>query len=112
MSSVMAGLFGQRSALAGAGYRFTTPFKPVTRYCRKYWWRLSNFYRTTVMNISPMGKHAYPQGHKQNPTTTPVFSIFLHRQAIAQGISGTLALRFKRRYPAIVVKFAGFEGVL
>ncbi|MEQ1635439.1 MAG: hypothetical protein ABL903_02035 [Methylococcales bacterium] len=46
----------------------------------------------------------------QTPTKTPLFNLYYHRQAIAQGVNGALALRFKRRYPACIVKFSGFEG--
>jgi hypothetical protein len=67
------------------------------------WCRVYNLIRAAIMNtISPRANTA------QNPTTTPVFSIFLHRQAIAQGIDGSLAIRFKSRFPACIVKFAGF----
>lgn len=32
------------------------------------------------------------------------FSLFSYRKLIAQDIAGSLALRFKRRYPAVIVK--------
>ncbi|MCX7086978.1 MAG: hypothetical protein NTV00_02875 [Methylococcales bacterium] len=45
----------------------------------------------------------------QTKTVSCLFSVFHHRKLIAQNITGLLALRFKRRYPAIVVKFAQME---
>jgi hypothetical protein len=62
-----------------------------------------------MLNQTLRANTAHPQGHKQNPTKTPLFSIYAHRQTIAQGVNGTLAMRFKRRYPAITVKFSHME---
>ena len=45
----------------------------------------------------------------QTKTVNCLFSVFHHRKLIAQNITGLLALRFKRRYPSIVVKFAQME---
>jgi hypothetical protein len=71
---------------------------------------LTRIHRMNTSN--PTGNRAHPQGNKQNPIPTPLFSVFSYRQPIAQGINGTLAIRLKRRFPALVVKFQSFEGVL
>jgi hypothetical protein len=47
--SVMAGLFGQRSALAAPGSGFLPHLSSATRYCRKYRWRLSSLPGVTAM---------------------------------------------------------------
>lgn len=57
----------------------------------------------SIMNTPTTGDHA------QKTKITPIFSIFWHRQILAQSVNFALAMRFKRRFPAVVVKFAGFE---
>ncbi len=66
-----------------------------------------NLFREAIMNTSTqMGKSAQ---HPQTKTVSQ-FNIFLHRQLIAQGVSDSLALKIKSRYPATIVKFTGFAG--
>lgn len=68
---------------------------------------LNPILKCAIMNTTnPMGKFA------QNPQTKTVsqFNVFLHRQLIAQGVSDSLALKIKSRYPATIVKFTGFAG--
>lgn len=77
------------------------PLRPATQLFLPIAWRLFHFYRITAMNNTPRAKSA------QNSL---LFSVFSYRQPIAQGISGALAVRLKRRYPACIVKFSGFEG--
>lgn len=70
---------------------------------------------THPIALEQFGKLAFEIRAKSkagNDQKKPTFSIFHHRKPIAQGISSTLALRFKRRYPASIVKFAAFEGSL
>lgn len=63
-----------------------------------------------LQRIKPMKNQTTRANTAQNPTKTPLFSIYAHRQAIALGIGGALAMRFKRRFPDCIVKFSGFEG--
>ena len=50
--------------------------------------------------------------HALNPPKTPIFNVLLHRQPIAHGVNSRLAMRLKRRFPALIVKFQGFEGAV
>lgn len=101
--SVMACLFGQASRLAAprCGFRphLSTPPGIVENIER----RLSTLSRNTAMTHSSGRAQS-----AQNSTTPPLFSIFWHRQCICIGITGTLAMRFKRRFPECRVKFVGF----
>lgn len=113
--SVMVGCIGQPlKRLAGAYAGSLNPIQPTAKSLRPFGGGLSQIdIGFTTMNTHLQANTA------RIPTRTPLFSAFYCRQAIALGIDGKLAMRVKRRYPAIVVKFAGFthtgtseEGVL
>lgn len=88
-----------------AGACTGTPTCPVRLHDWRHGVGVYNLLQDITMNTSnPMGNHA------QKTTTPPLFSIFLHRQCLRLGVSGKLAMRFKARYPACIVKFSGFEG--
>ncbi|MFI3136543.1 MAG: hypothetical protein QX197_07165 [Methylococcaceae bacterium] len=40
-----------------------------------------------------------------------LFNCFFHRQLIARDIAGALAVRFKRRYPSVIVKCSVIGGI-
>lgn len=98
------GLGGTVARLAGA-----TPvrqFHPVRhQIIGVIWGRVYNLIRVAIMNTN-----SNQASSAQNPTKTPVFNLYHTRRAIAQGIDGALAMRFKRRFPVSIVKFAGFGG--
>ncbi|WP_394752654.1 hypothetical protein [Crenothrix sp.] len=61
----------------------------------------------TAMNISPVQTSG--QTHPSTKLDSR-FEIFQHGKLIAEDVDGTRALRLKRRYPALIVKFAGMIG--
>ncbi len=62
----------------------------------------------SIMKSKIPGHQSAQQNQRSNSVS--LFNLFLHRKLIASSITGTKALRIKCRQPAVIVKFAGFEG--
>lgn len=101
--SVMVGYRGLPDGRPVPEAGVENPLYPATQLFSAVARRLSNFSGVTVMSTNT------PRANSAQ--ISPLFNITKHRQPIAQNIGGALAMRFKRRYPACIVKFSGFEGV-
>jgi hypothetical protein len=102
---IMVGCIGQPlKRLAGSFAGRTNPIQSTTKSLVPFAGGLS-----ILKGINPMPQDTYTQKPTNSICRQPLFNCFFHRQLIAQGVAGALALRFKRRYPAVIVKFAGME---
>lgn len=103
--TIMAVCIGQSlKRLAAPRCGTANLIQPVAQYFAVLRGGLSSLTRINRMNnYTPRANHA--QKTKKNP----IFSIFWHRQLLANGVSFALALRFKRRFPACVLKFQAWE---
>ena len=111
--SVMAGCIGQPLRLAAPRCGSSNLIQPATQSLEPLCGGLSSLTRTHRMNSPTQRANCARNSqdkYTQNLPNTPLFSLFAYRRPIAQNITGTLAVRFKRRYPACIVKFSGFEG--
>jgi hypothetical protein len=100
--TVMAGLFGQPHGWPRLDAVLRTHSNPPPKVSKSFSSGLSTLSRILRMNAqTPWAKSAQ---------TTPVFNIYHHRQAIARGVAGSVAMRFKRRFPACIIKFSGFAA--
>lgn len=97
------GLYGAAFGWAAPCSGVDNPIQSATKLLSKFAGGLSTFTR-----INPMSQNQ----SVLNPQTKTVslFNVFHHRQLIAQGVTDSLALRLKGRYPACIVKFSGFAG--
>lgn len=66
--------------------------------------------KTCYIGHSTMNTPKRANSAQNSQTKTAIFNLYHHRKAIAHGINAALAVRFKSRYPACIVKFAAFEG--
>jgi hypothetical protein len=103
--SVLAGWIGQAlKSLAGSFAGTANPIQSAAKYFAVFRGGLSLF-----KGIKPMSQHTHTQKPANAVSRSPLFNCYHYRRLIAQGLTGNAATRFKRRYPAITVKFSHME---